>query len=330
MVLRLRWLAAAVALMLVLAGCGNNTNNQAGTNVNDNTNSGNQAAVESSNGNETTDTEMTVYPITVKDHTNTEIILNEEPKKIVTLIPSETESVFAVGAGDRLVGVNNFSDYPPEAAEITQVGDYTINIEMVTALEPDLILAGQSMNSDAIEALRQLGHTVYVSDLTTYDQVAEHMEQLGYMLNEQATASEVANHLREVKQEVQQKIAGKDKVSVYLEFSPGWTVGSGEYLDELVSIAGGLNVANEQTGWYEVDGEAIVKANPQVMIYPDFGEEQSSILAAIQARPGWEVIDAVSQNRIVEVDNNTLVRVGPRLAEGLLQVAKAIHPELFN
>ena len=329
--LRIKWLLAAVVLMLALTGCGENANIQNGeSDSNQNSTSNEQAAEGDSAANDSLEELVTVYPITIKDYTDTGIVLEEEPQRIITLVPSDTEVVFAVGAGDRLVGVNNYSDYPKEAAEIEKIGDNTINIEMVTALDPDFILASQSMTADAIQALRNLGLTVYVSELTGYDQVVTHIEQIGYILNEQATALEVASHMREVKEMVQQKVAGQDSVPVYLEFSPGWTVGGGEYLDELVNIAGGQNVVNQQKGWFEVDGEAIVNANPQVIIYPDFGEEKSSILAAIQSRPGWEAIDAVQNNRLIEVDNNPLVRVGPRLSEGLLEVAKAIHPELFN
>lgn len=276
------------------------------------------------------DEALSLYPLEVVDYTQTAITLTEEPKRVVTLVPSDTEIVFALNGGDQLVGVNGFSDYPEEALALEKIGDATINIEAVMALEPDLVLASYSMNGQYIDSIRQLGLTVYVAEPKTYDETILHIEQLGKLLNKQEEANTIAKDMKQVRETIEQKVAGQPKPNVYLEFSPGWTVGGNEYLDELITIAGGHNISSGQPGWYEVNSEAVIEANPDVIIYPNFGEEQSSILMAIQARPGWDVINAVKHNRLVEVANEPLVRVGPRLAIGLQDMAKAIHPELFK
>lgn len=311
-----------VVVLLVLAACGNNQ-------INVSSNEVKEEAVQNS----TTEQQIsfeTSYPFNIADYTDTVITLNEEPKKIVTLVPSDAEIVFAIKGEEKLVGVNAYSDYPAEAQKIESVGDSAINVEAVVALEPDLVLGSSSMNGDYIEALRSLGITVYVGDPNTYDETMEHILVLGQLLNNQEEANSIVENMKQVKTEIVEKVANAEKTKVYVEFSPGWTVGHATFIDDLISIAGGENISAGEAGWYEVNSEAVIEANPDVIIYPNFGEPESSILKGINERAGWQVIDAMKNNRIVEVSNEPLVRVGPRLTIGLQEIAKAIHPELYN
>lgn len=321
-----------IMMMVVLAACGANTdtNKSAGNN-----NSPTEQGATVSPSPETTpepseEAGQTTYPYEVTDATGTVLKFEKAPSAIVTLVPSETETIFAIGAGAEVVGVDQWSNYPEEASAISKIGDMTTNIEAVTALNPDLILASSSMNVDAITKLRELGLNVYASNPKTYDEVVAKVEEIGKIMNMQAGAAEVANHMRQVKEQVTTAVKDAEKKKVYLEFSPGWTVGSGEFLDELLTLAGGINISAAQAGWFEVNAEEVITQNPQIIIYPDFGEEKSSIVAGIEARPGWDAIDAVKNNQMFSVTNDPLVRVGPRLADGLLELAKAIHPELVK
>ncbi|RIX51705.1 ABC transporter substrate-binding protein [Paenibacillus nanensis] len=323
-----------IMMMVFLAACGGNN----GANNGNANNNGTQTEQGASNTPSEEPSEEpsgnvpgeTVYPITVTDATGTELTLEKAPTAIVTLVPSETETIFAIGAGKSVVGVDEWSNYPEEAAAVAKIGDMTTNIESVVALNPDLILASSSMNADAIAKLRELNLNVYATNPKTYDEVVAKIEEVGKMVNKQAEAAEVANRMRDVKEQVVSAVKDAEKKKVYLEFSPGYTVGSGEFLDEIVTLAGGINIAASQPGWFEVNAEEVITQNPEIIIYPDFGEEKSSIVAGIEARPGWDAVDAVKNNRLVEVSNDPLVRVGPRLADGLLEVAKAIHPELIK
>jgi len=271
----------------------------------------------------------TVYPLTVKDDSGTDITLEKAPERIITLLPSETEVVYAIGAGDRVVGVDNYSNYPEQAASVEKIGDMTVDVEKVASLKPDLILASVSMNSQALEQLRQLKLNVYASEPKTYAAVMDKIRQIGVLTDTQQKASEVVAHMQQVKDDVEAKVKDADKPSVFLEFSPGYTVGKGEFLDELLTIAGGQNVATG-SGWYEFDAEQIITNNPKVIVYSSWFEEPNAILEGIKARPAWKEIDAVKNNRLVEVPQDPLVRVGPRLADGLTDLAKAIHPDLFQ
>ena len=322
-----------IMMMVMLAACGaNGEGNNANTGANNaQTEQGATTEPSAAPSEEPTNaSEETVYPLTLTDATGTELTFEKAPAAIVTLVPSETETIFAIGAGQYVVGVDEWSNYPEEAASIQKIGDMTTNIEAVTALNPDLILASSTMNTDAITKLRELNLNVYASNPKTYEEVIANVEQLGKIMNMQAGAAEVADRMREVREQVEVAVKDAEKKKVYLEFSPGWTVGSGEFLDELLTIAGGINISAAQPGWYEVNAEEVITQNPQIIIYPDMGEEKSSIVAAIEARPGWETIDAVKNKQMFAVANDPLVRVSPRLADGLLELAKAIHPELVK
>ncbi|MDQ6421596.1 ABC transporter substrate-binding protein [Paenibacillus sp. LHD-117] len=315
-----------VVLMLALAACsGNNGNSEVqSTNA-----AGEPTATVQPESTESASSETT-YPLTVVDATGTELVLEQAPTAVVSLAPSETETIYAIGAGDVVVGVDDFSNYPPEAAQVAKVGDMTTNIEAVAALNPDLVLASSTMNADAVTKLRELGIPVYATDPKSYDEVVAKVEELGKMMNRSEDAAKTAGQMRDTLALVTEAVKDAEKKKVYLEFSPGWTVGSGEFLDELITLAGGTNISASMPGWFEVNAEEVIKQNPQLIIYPEMGEEKSSIVAGIEARPGWEAIDAVKNKAMIAVTNDPLVRVGPRLADGLLELAKAIHPELVK
>ncbi|WP_419873194.1 helical backbone metal receptor [Candidatus Pristimantibacillus sp. PTI5] len=315
-----------VMMLVVTSACGANKN------------ADNQSNNQAANAEQPATTEptpdasaqTTVYPLTMKDDTGTEITFEKQPAKVVTLVPSETETIYAIGSGEQVVGVDQWSDYPEEAASKPKVGDMTTNIEAVVALNPDLVLASSSLNTEAITKLRALNIAVYATDPLTYDAVIAKIENLGHIMNKQSEATAVADHMREVKQQVSDAVKDAEKKKVYLEFSQGWTVGSGTFLDELLGLAGGNNISAGSPGWYEVNAEEVVTQNPELIIYPDLKEDPNPIVAGIDSRPGWDVIDAVKNKQMFAVTENPLVRVGPRLADGLLELAKVIHPDLVK
>ena len=330
-------LALALAIVAACGDGGNGNNGQKGSDPNGNAPAANQASDgnndgAAANGTEeepAADAEGTVYPQSVTDASGTAIVIEAEPQRVVSLAPNETEILYAIGASDQIVGLDDNSNYPAEVAEKPRVGGMDVNIEAVAGLNPDLVIANAGMTDAATEALRALGVVVYVSQPTTLDETIAHIEQVGTLVNKQAEAKAVADKMRADKQAVVEKVKAAGAKRVYLEFSAGWSVGKGEFLDEIVTLAGGVNVAGDQQGWFAIDPERILTSNPEVIIYPDYAGD-SSIPDAITSRPGWDQIDAVKNNRVFAVTNDPLVRVGPRLTDGLLEVAKAIHPELYE
>ncbi|MDQ0116671.1 ABC transporter substrate-binding protein [Paenibacillus harenae] len=323
------WMGLLLAMMLVImTACGSNSNN-GGQATNQPTNAAAEAPTNAPD-NDGESTSETVYPLTVKDDTGTEVTFAQAPTKVVSLAPSETETIYAIGSGEQVVGVDSFSNYPEEAVAKQLVGDMTTNIEAVTGLNPDLVIASSSMNVDAIKQLRELNIQVYATDPLTYDAVVAKIETLGKIMNRQAEAAAVAEHMIQAKQQVTEAVKDAEKKNVYLEFAPGWTVGSGTFLDELLTLAGGTNVAGGSSGWFEVNAEEVVAKNPQLIVYPAWKEEPNPIVAGIESRPGWDAIDAVKNKQMFAVTEDPLVRVGPRLADGLLELAKVIHPDLVK
>ncbi|MFC5648511.1 ABC transporter substrate-binding protein [Paenibacillus solisilvae] len=336
---KLTMMVLLAAMLLMTAACGsknnNSANNNGGTVENTGTAAGNTAPADETPAavNDTANAEKaTVYPLTVKDATGTDLTFAEAPQKIVTLLPSETEAVYAVGAGEQVVGVDDYSNYPEAAAAKEKIGGMEANIEKIVSLKPDLVLASSSMSKPVVDKLRALKLTVYASDPKTYDAVIDKITQIGVILDHAKEAAEVTKHMQDVRQQVTDAVKEAPKPNVYLEFSPGWTVGKGEFLDELLTIAGGNNISTK-SGWYEIDPEAVLKANPDTIIYASMTVkegEKNPILAAIETRPGWNTTKAMTNKQLFEVNQDPLVRVGPRLAEGLLEVAKKLHPDLIK
>jgi len=275
------------------------------------------------------DGEQSTYPFTIKDSSGFELTIEKAPAKVVTILSSETEILYAIGAGEQVVGVDEYSNYPAEATEKPKVGDVTTNIEAVLALEPDLVYASSTMNTAAVEQLRALNINVYATDPKSYDEVIEKIESIGKIMNKQKEAAEVTAHMQSVKDEVTSKVKDAAKKSVYFEVSEGWTVGGGEFIDQLITLVGGANIAAEQTGWFEVDNEQVIKQNPEVILFSSYGGETSSIIDGLAARPGWDAIDAVKNKAIFPINDDHVSRVGPRLADALLEMSAAVHPELF-
>ncbi|MFS0727940.1 ABC transporter substrate-binding protein [Paenibacillus sp. 1P07SE] len=326
------WLAMwLIAVMVVLTACGSD-NGEDNSRIQDpgvavNNETPDNAAGEDNNGDGLAG--ATEYPLTITDATGTEVTLEAAPAAVVSLLPSETEVLFAIGAGDRVVGVDEWSNYPEEVLSIAKIGDLTTNIEAVAALNPDLVVANSSMNSGALEALRDLDIPVFASNPRTLDETMAHIEELGLIMDRQQEAGGVADQMRADKERVIEAVKDAPVKRVYLEFSPGYSVGRGEFLDELLTLAGGENVAGDQQGWFEIDPEQVLQSNPEIIIYPDI-EGDNTIPEQIASRPGWQEIDAVRNNELHAVTNDPLVRVGPRLTDGLLELARAIHPDLVE
>lgn len=316
--------AVVLALSTVLAGCGSKEEGAAEASGAAKV-SAQPSAPSASQG-----AKQTQYPLTIKDSTGMDITFEKAPERIVTLAPSETESVYAAGGGAKIVAVDKWSDYPEEAKSKSKIGDLATNVEAVVAANPDIVFAAGSMSKKAVEALRGLNVKVFASDPTTIEQAIVRVETFGQILNTQEQAKKAADEMRADVKKVTDAVKDAPKKRVYLEFSPGWTVGGGEFMNEIVTMSGGINIAAAKKGWYEIDPEAIIKANPEVIIYTKDEAGMGSILDVINKRPGWEAIDAMKGKKLYAVDSNLVSRVGPRVTKGLVEVAKAIHPELVK
>ncbi|SFJ46403.1 ABC transporter substrate-binding protein [Thermoflavimicrobium dichotomicum] len=265
------------------------------------------------------------YPLEVKDQTGANVNIKQEPKRIVSLAPSTTEIAFALGLGKEVVGVTTNDDYPAEVKKLPKVGDMNINPEKVLELKPDLVLAAKINSKETIDKLRKLGLPVLVVDGNNYKEVYQSIGIVGKATNRAHEADELIKKMEQEKSSLYQtvaKIPENQRVKVWVEISPQLhTAGKGTFIDELVTLASGKNVAAGQSGWPQISAEQVIKWNPDVII-STYGDTKS-----ILERKGWENVAAVKNKRVVAVDQNLVSRPGPRIFQGYKEIIKALYPD---
>ncbi|QOS97230.1 ABC transporter substrate-binding protein [Brevibacterium sp. JNUCC-42] len=290
---------------------------------------------DSASDNQVTDATLkTIYPLKVKDMTGEEFTFEKAPERIVSVSPAETETLFALGLEQKITGVSDYDDYPESVKDKPKMGSIMApNVESILAAKPDIVFSGISMKEETVKKFRELGVKIFKVEPKTYDDVIANIELYGKITDRQAEAKKVVDELKKTRDEIQAVVKDiNQKKKVYIEFAPGWTVGKGEFLNQMIELAGGINVAADTQGWVQINEETIIKQNPDVILYTlgvvDTKTNQS-LEDIIRSRKGWSGIEAVKNNTVVGLDQNVISRPGPRLAEGLKTIAKAIYPDKF-
>ncbi len=268
------------------------------------------------------------FPVTITDDAGREVTVEAAPERIVSLAPGNTEILFAIGAGDRVVGVTSLDDYPAEVADIAKVGDFAgPNVEAVAAADPDLILATTGVQADMITKLEELGATVIAVDPTTLAGLYEDIDEIGLATGEIEGAASVLEDMEAAVFEVEAAVGGLEPVTTFVEIAqnPLFTVGSGTLIDEMITIAGGKNVVTEPS-YVPYSVEQLVKSDPAVYLAT---KGSMSDPAELAKRPGYKDLSAVKASRVFVLDDNLVSRPGPRAVEGLRQIAEALHPDAF-
>lgn len=272
-----------------------------------------------------------------------ETTLTAYPEKIISVAPSCTEILFAIGAGDKVVAVTNYCDYPYDFAawiaegNMTSVGDFTApNLEVITALDPDLILASGGVQTDSVSNLRERGYKVLVLDPTSVDGILNNIELVGNATGNRDEAAALINDINSRIDAVGETVADADKPKVYYEtyyeITSSWTIGGEAWQSELIEKAGGTNVfGDQQEDYYQYQVEALIARNPDVIVLPaeGMGTGAQAGIDAVKARPGWGTTNAVQNDRIYQIDSDIIERSGPRIVDAIEQLAEFFHPELF-
>jgi iron complex transport system substrate-binding protein len=269
-----------------------------------------------------------VFPVTLTDDDGVTVTLKAPPRRIVTFAPANTEILFALGLGDRVVGVSGrYDDYPPAARGIEEVGGSTgvePNLEKVVSLRPDLLLA-TSGGDEWKRRLRQLGITVFSIDATSFDDVLHDIRTVGRLTGADQPAAALTANMAAEAAEVKARVGSP--VSCFYEVyyqPPVYTVGPGSFVFSLLELAGCDPVtANLRTQYPQVSVEAIVKADPAVYLVDSLSAPS---VAAVGKRPGYDALSAVRDHRVVIIDSDLVTRPGPRVVEGLRELADALHP----
>lgn len=278
------------------------------------------------------------FPVTRTDDMGREITVSALPQRVISLAPSNTEILFAVGAGDQVVGVTEFCNYPPEAQTRETVGGLsakTISIEKIVSLEPDLVFSVGELQRSVIEALDQAGIPVFALDPEGIDGVYKNIEMVGRLTGHEAEAANVVTEMKDriaAVTEKTQAIPEDERPAVFYEVwhEPLMTAGPTTFIGKLIELAGGENIfAGVSEEYPQVSAETIVQHDPEVILGPDSHAEELTA-EKIKARPGWEDIEAVQEGRIYLVDGDMVSRPGPRLVDILEVIAQDFHPDLFR
>ena len=278
-------------------------------------------------------------PITKTDGLNRSVTLEKPAQRIVSIAPSNTEILFAVGAGTQVVGRDETSDYPAEAASVPTVGGFSgFSSESIVALKPDLVLgmAGDFNTPELAASLEKLCLTVYyLTNPKTLEDVYANIETVGELTGRATEAAALVKSLETRLSAVDKKIATlSTRPLVFFELdatepAKPYTSGPGTYIDLLITRAGGTNIGSQLQGaWAQIGIEELLVLNPDVIILADskYGETPEKVAN----RAGWETLKAVQQGKVYPVDDNMFVRPGPRLVDGLEALAKLLHPDLFK
>ncbi|GAB4566520.1 MAG: ABC transporter substrate-binding protein [Anaerolineae bacterium] len=280
-----------------------------------------------------------VEGITVTDALGREVTVQATPQRIVSLAPSNTEILFAVGAGDQVVGVTKYCDYPPEAPEgRTIVGGFSaksISVETIVSLQPDLVLAAGAIQQPVIEALEQMQIPVIALDAATFDDVYANIRLVGHLTGHEDQAEQVVAEMQDRVAAVTAAVAdipADQRVSVFWEVwdEPLMTAGPHTFIGQMIELAGGVNIfADVEEDYPQISAEEVVASNPDVILGPDsHGDKMTP--EQIAQRPGWDGIAAVQAGRVILVDGDIVSRPGPRLADGLEAIARALYPDRFQ
>lgn len=256
------------------------------------------------------------------------------PQRIVSLAPSVTETLFALGVGERVVGVSTYCDYPPAAARIAKVGTFLQpNVERILVLRPDLVIAVPSPGNRApVERLRALGLRILIVDPERIDEILASIRQIADAVGVPEAGARLTEKIEAGVRAVEQRVAGAAKVRTLLlvGHSPFVAAGAGTYQDDLVTRAGGTNVAAAGgQAWPNLNLEFIVAQAPQVIIDASLGGEEAAAGAAAAFWNDFATIPAVRDQRVSSSRAYELLHPGPRVVETLTAVARLIHPERF-
>jgi iron complex transport system substrate-binding protein len=273
--------------------------------------------------------------IVVKDQMGREVTITGYVEKIISLSPSNTEVAFALGIGDRLVGVTEFCNYPPEAQDKEIVGGFaTPSIEKIVELEPSLVLAS-TIHAEEVPRLEELGIPVLVVESSNladlYTSILLVAAVTGVTPSGEALVASMEEKISVIG-EIVSVVPVDDRIRVFYEVysDPLMSAGKGAFITEIISLAGGTNIFGDSDENYPmISAEVVAERQPEIILFPDYHGTADLVLESMTGRPGWESVPAVINGRVFAVSDDTFARPGPRIVEAIEEAARLFYPELF-
>lgn len=319
--------------IVLLAACGA-PNEEEPANAITQENESEQAEGESQS--EETDEQLEVqFPVTIVDDAENEMTIEEEPQSIVSIQASITEISFALGLGDKMVGVSDFCNYPEEALSVENVGGQDMNAELIVDLLPDIALVTDyhyDNHGEVLSQFEEVGiNVVVIGSKSSFDEVYESIALIGKATGTSIEAEEIISDMKERHETVKEKVEDiTDKKRVWVEVSPApdiYTTGKGTFMHEMLESIQAINVAEDHEDWVNLTEEETVQLQPDVIITTYHSED---LKGEVSSRDGWTEVPAVKNEQIFDVESDTVVRPGPRLIEGVETLANLIYPEIFQ
>lgn len=269
----------------------------------------------------------------VTDSSGAELLFEQAPTRIISVAPSLTETVFALGKGEYLVGRSRFCDYPAATEDILSIGSIrSPSIETIVSLEPDVVLASTHFQEDTAQTLADLGiPVVYLYNPNSFEGVYSTIETVGLLLDAEAEAEQLTAEMQADVQEVLTTVSvvdDDDRPSVYYVVAFGqsgdFTAGGDTFIGQMLEMVRADNIAADSEGW-AYSFESIVEGDPDLVIASQYRDTRANL----ESTDGYKDLPAIAEGRLYTFDNNTVDRQGPRLAQGLRALAAIVHPELF-
>lgn len=284
---------------------------------------------------------QTGFPLTIVDGLGNEVTIEKLPERIISIAPSQTEILYTLGVEDKLVAVSDNCDYPLEALEKEKVGSsWGTNTERVIELEPDLVFVYGDGDLEAVEQMVAAGITVAKYMPESIEEIFTAIETMGQITGTQERAREIISSMETKKDAILEKVKGQPTKRVFYQVwnEPLMTAGEGSFINELIQLAGGENVAVDGAGAYpQYSAEALVEKDPEIYLAPSHmenamdlsEEEQQQLIDQIKARPAYGEMTAIQNDEIHLLEPNIVSRPGTRIIEALELFARAIHPDVF-
>jgi iron complex transport system substrate-binding protein len=274
-----------------------------------------------------------ITPRTFIDDAGRKLYVAKAPNRVVSLAPSITEMLFALGLDEQVVGVTEFCDFPAAATAKPKIGYANPNLESLLALRPDMVVAPREFSrANVLAKLDELKVPVFLIEAASLEHIFSHIHQLGRIFDRSSAAHAMTLAMRQRMAEISRLVdpLPRRRVLYVLNSRPLITVGPGSYIHQMIGLAGGINIASDASAPYpRLEMETVLKANPEVIMFP-MGSVETVPRSEQQEWRRWTALSAVQQNRLHEVSANALNRPGPRVMEGLEQLARVIHPEAFS
>ncbi|MBF8280122.1 MAG: Periplasmic binding protein [candidate division NC10 bacterium] len=262
--------------------------------------------------------------------------MNGPPDRIVALAPSNTEILFALGAEDRIVAVDQWSDHPPAAKTKPRISPFSPSLEQIVKLRPDLILAAHG-SAEPVLPLDRQGVKVLVLAPRTLEDVYRNILLIGRIVEAEGRAKRLVDAMRRRVAAVLAKVRGAPRPKVFVELDASdpirpFTAGPGSFVDLLVQLAGGVNIAaSSRTAWPQFSLEELLRADPDMIILADeLVTMNPQTPQTVARRPGWSLLRAVGRGAIYSINAELISRPGPRIVEGLELMARRLHPDRFR